>query len=353
MARLRSRRRQSRACRQLETARRAGLARQAAGPSGDRPLPAISVVTPSYNQGRFLPECIESVLGQNYPALEYLIVDGGSTDQSVEVIRRHADRLAFWVSEPDHGQSDAINKGLARASGDLVAWINADDCYLPGSFLAVAEAYRRDPGASFYYGDGFRVGEDGSARAAFFPDGPRPYDEAAMVFGMNYILQPAAFMSRASLGRAGHLDPDLHFGLDTDLWIRLARVAPPVPVAAYLALQREYETTKTASGSFERIEELRRIAERYAGVSMTPGVLCYFLDTLDRLSAERGDVFPPHFRRRIHEFWAAASRLLPAYGAGRDGFPPSNAKRRGVNTGSARRRREAGATAAQGLPRGR
>lgn len=312
-----------------------GAARQAALRSQGGPLPVISVVTPSYNQARFLEQCIDSVLGQDYPELEFSIIDGGSTDGSVEIIRRHADRLSFWVSEPDCGQGDAINKGFARARGELVAWLNADDCYLPGCLLAVAEAHRRDPKASFYFGDGFRVSEDGAARSAFFPHGPRPYDEAAMIFGMNYILQPATFMRRECLAQAGHLDADLHFGLDTDLWIRLARVAPPAPLAAHLAVIREYGATKTSSGSFERVEELRRIAERYAGVSMTPGVLCYFLDTLDRLTAERGDVFPPRFRSQVHEFWAAASRLLPAYGAGRDGFPLSDRKgRRRAKTGA-------------------
>ena len=292
VARLRSQRRESLARRGLAAACREGAARQSAARVADARLPLISVVTPSYNQARFLEQCIESVLGQGYPRLEYLIVDGGSTDGSVEIIRRYADRLSSWVSEPDHGQGDAINKGFARARGELVAWLNADDFYLPGALLAAAEAYRNDPQASFYFGDGFRVGEDGTARAAFFPHGPQPYDEAAMIFGMNYVLQPATFMRREPLAAIGHLDAELHYGLDTDLWIRLARV-----------------------------EELRRIAERHAGVAMTPGVLCYFFDTLDRLAGERPDLFPARFRGRIHDFWAATSRLLLKHGVGPDGFP--------------------------------
>jgi glycosyltransferase involved in cell wall biosynthesis len=307
--------------RRFERARRDGLRRQTRGAGGSSRLPRLSIVTPSFNQGRFLERCIRSVLDQGYPDLEYVVIDGGSTDESVEIIRRHQDRLAYWVSEPDSGQADAINKGIRRTGGELVAWLNADDFYLPGAFAAAAEAFGRDPSRSFYYGDGFRVAEDETPVGAFFPEGPQPYDEPAMVFGLNYVLQPAAFINRACLERAGDLDPSLHYGLDTDLWIRLARVAAPAPIAAHLAASREHAATKTGGGSFARVEELRRIAEKYAEVPMTPGVLCYFLDTLDRLAAERADVFPPRFRRQIHVLWAATSRLMHAYGARPDGFP--------------------------------
>ena len=116
--------------------------------------PRISVVTPSFNQGRFLGQCLRSVLEQDHPDVEYLVVDGGSTDESVALIRAVEGRLAWWVSEPDGGQSDAINKRFARATGEVVAWLNADDFYLPGALSRVARGYEQDPAASFYFGDG-------------------------------------------------------------------------------------------------------------------------------------------------------------------------------------------------------
>src|SRR6266576_1298377 len=115
--------------------------------------PKISIVTPSFNQGRFLEETILSVLNQNYPNLEYIIIDGGSTDETVDVIRRYEDRLAYWVSEKDRGQVHAINKGIEKTTGDLFGFINSDDLYLPGTFSAVAEYFESHPQAEWVCGD--------------------------------------------------------------------------------------------------------------------------------------------------------------------------------------------------------
>lgn len=283
--------------------------------------PRISVVTPSLNQGRFLRECIASVSRQSYPDLEFIIIDGGSNDDSVEIIKEHEAVLAFWCSEPDGGQAAAINKGFRRATGELVAWLNADDFYLPGALLRVASAYRQNPHASFYFGDGLRVDEEGKSLSGFFPEGKVGFDLRALVYGMNCLLQPATFISRDKLTEVGYLDSTLSYGLDTDLWIRLAQRTPPSPVDAVLAASREYARTKTATGSFSRVEELRRIAEKYGGVAMTPGTLCYFLDTLHRLAQNREDVFPESYRRAIVNFWEETAGLLAGYGARWDGFP--------------------------------
>lgn len=290
-------------------------------PDDIRQWPRISVITPSYNQGRFLGECLDSVFRQDYPDLEVLVIDGGSTDGSVAVIKAHEARLAYWCSEPDAGQGDAINKGLRRATGALVAWLNADDFYLPGALASVARAYRQNPHASFYFGDGLRVDKNGDSVGVFFPGGRVGFDLRALVYGLNCLLQPATFINRAWLSEVGPLDPALRYGLDTDLWIRLAAHAPPSPVAALLAASREYPETKTATGSFARVEELRQIAERYGGAAMTPGVLCYFLDTLSRLARERRDIFPESYEQSIRAFWGVTAKLLADYGAGPDGFP--------------------------------
>ncbi|MCC6424070.1 MAG: glycosyltransferase [Phycisphaerales bacterium] len=286
--------------------------------------PKLSIITPSFNQGEFLEQCIESVLSQNYPNLEYLILDGGSTDQSPQIIDRRRQHLTWAISEKDGGQSDAINKGISRATGDLVAWLNADDFYLPGALHTIAQTYRRQPGGSFYFGDGLRVDRQGKSIAGFFPGGRVCFNRPALLMGLNFILQPSTFMDRKMLLQAGMLDGSLHWGMDSDLWMRLSALAPPVPIVAQLSASREYADTKTSTGLFVRIEELRQIAEKHAGAPITPGVLCYFLDTLHKLTRERPDLYPAAYRADIERFWAATAALMGQFGAGTDGFPLHN-----------------------------
>lgn len=284
--------------------------------------PKISIVIPSLNQGRFLDTCIQSILKQNYSNLELIIIDGCSTDESVEVIKKYENYLSYWISEPDQGQSDAINKGLKRATGEIVAWLNADDFYLADAFSHVVAAYHAHPEASFYYGDGHRVNESGEFLATFFPtDSPTPFNRAALIYGLNYILQPATFMNHAILKKINYLDVTLKYGMDSDLWIRLSELAAPVFLAEALAASREYQDTKTATGSFARIEELRRIAHKYSEFPMTPGTLCYFLDTLLTLSRKRFDIFPFSYRASIEKFWQETANILDKFGARPNGFP--------------------------------
>ncbi len=284
-------------------------------------LPRISIITPSYNQGRFLDQCLRSVIESGYPNLEYLVIDGGSTDESVQIIQRHRQHLAFWVSEPDGGQSDAINKGVRRATGDVIAWLNSDDFYLPNALQAVAAAYCRQPDAGFYFGNGWRVDESGQPLSQFFRDGNVLFKRQAFVYGLNTILQPAAFINRKHLRNENLLDAQLKYGMDSDLWLRLARSAEPEPIEACLAASREYGETKTSTGGFPRAEELRQIAEKHSGVPLTPGALLYYLDTLQRLTKQHPDIYPRAFRSELHRFWTAVSERLAIYGAGPDGFP--------------------------------
>jgi hypothetical protein len=288
-------------------------------------LPRITIVTPSLNQGRFLGECLDSVIRQDYPLLQHIVIDGGSTDSSAAVIARYKDRLDYWCIEPDRGQSDAINKGLRRAEGDLVAWLNADDILLEGALGRVAEAFKADNAAPFYFGDGLRVDERGSKKGQFFPEVPVVFDRNALIYGLNYILQPSTFMHRGVLQRSGLLDESLRWGMDTDLWIRLSALGTPRFVPGLQSASREYGDTKTATGMFERVEELRQIAKRHSGAEMTPGVLCYYLDTLHRFSKLREDIFDQSFGGpAIEQFWAAAAMQLAKFGAGGDGFPRSD-----------------------------
>jgi glycosyltransferase involved in cell wall biosynthesis len=284
-------------------------------------LPKISVITPSLNQGRFLRQCLESVLSQGYPNLELLVIDAGSTDESLALIRERETAISYWVSEPDRGQSDAINKGFARATGELVTWLNADDYYLPGSLERVAEAHGADPAAPFYFGDGLRVDESGATISNFFPPGTLRFDRQALVMGLNYILQPSTFINRRFLEQVGYLDVGLRYGMDSDIWMRLSSVGAPRAIPAVLSATREYATTKTASGSFGRVEELRQISMKHSGLPITPGVLCYFFHTLYRFAHEEQGVFPAPYPDDVVRLWTQTQKLLEHYDARPDGFP--------------------------------
>ncbi len=284
-------------------------------------LPRITVVTPAYNSAELIEKCIQSVLAQEYPNLEYIVVDGGSSDGTVEIVQRFDDRLQWWTSEPDDGQADALNKGFRRATGDLVCWLNSDDFFYPRALFEAAAAWRANPHAPFFYGNGFRVDWSGRKLGEFFPDGVVAFRRDATIFGLNCVLQPATFIRRDALESVGLLDVSLHYGFDTNLWIELSALGRPHPIRAHLAASREYGETKTSTGSFPRAEELRRIAERHADVAATPGSVSYYLDTLHRLASSRPDVYPPEYLRSIEQFWSSTALLLRDYGARPDGFP--------------------------------
>lgn len=182
----------------------------------------VSIVTPSFNQACFLEETIQSVLSQNYPHIEYMIVDGGSTDGSVEIIRRYQDRLAWWVSEPDKGQTDAINKGFARANGDILAWINSDDTYLPGAIAEAAGFLDAHPEVGLVYGDANLIDGKGKVLGRF---PARQTDYRRLRRGYVHIPQQTAFFRADLWRRVGPLDPSFYFAMDYDLWVRLAKIS--------------------------------------------------------------------------------------------------------------------------------
>ncbi len=185
-------------------------------------LPLVSIVTPSFNQARFLESTIRSVLEQDYPNLEYIIADGGSTDGSAEVIRRYADRLAWWVSEKDRGQTDAINKGFAHAKGDILAWLNSDDTYEPGAVARAVEALRSRPEVGMVYGEANFIDEHGNVIGRF-PTAQTDYKRLRR--GYVHVPQQASFWRADLWRRVGPLDPSFYFAMDYDLWVRLARVS--------------------------------------------------------------------------------------------------------------------------------
>jgi glycosyltransferase involved in cell wall biosynthesis len=230
--------------------------------------PLVSVVTPSLNMADYLRHAADSVLSQDYPRLEYLVMDGGSDDGTVELLRSYGDRLRF-VSEPDRGQADAINRGFRSTSGEIVAFLNADDTYLPGAVSRAVRGFFDNPEAAVVYGDGLHVNEDGEP-VERYPT--LDFDPDAFMRG-SYICQPAALISRSALERVGLLDDRLQVAIDYDLWIRLSRLYPFARVDELLATSRMHAKAKTTA--------IRRTAYR-EGIALVKRHFGYVpLDWLD------------------------------------------------------------------------
>ena len=198
-----------------------------------RGLPRISIVTPSFNQGPFLERTIVSVLDQKYANAEYIIIDGGSRDQSVEIIQKYQRHLAYWVSEPDGGQSSAINKGFARASGSILTWLNSDDCYLPGTLDYVAEAATAHPETDIFVGAGEMVDEKGQVLCRVTPQPLITLDTLYRWQQGADFLQPSCFFRDRAWHAVGPLDETIHIAFDVDLWMRMAKAG-----SAFLSLDR-------------------------------------------------------------------------------------------------------------------
>ncbi|MCK6538910.1 MAG: glycosyltransferase [Anaerolineales bacterium] len=231
--------------------------------------PLVSIITPSYNQAPYLEQTLRSVLEQDYPRIEYIVIDGASTDGSADIIRKYADRLAYWVSEKDNGQAEAINKGLARATGGIIAWLNSDDFYFPGAVASAVRAFEAHPEAGLVYGDTVAVDEKGEF--IHFPRYAQWSLEDLLTF--HILGQPAVFMRRDILLKAGFLDPSFHFLLDHHLWIRMASHAPMVYVPEQWAAGRFHESAKNIAQAARFGEEAFRILEWAERDSRVSGAL--------------------------------------------------------------------------------
>lgn len=239
--------------------------------------PLVSIVTPSFNQAAFLEQAIRSVLEQSYPHIEYIVVDGGSTDGSREIIEKYADRLAWWVSEKDGGQTEAINKGFARARGEVLAWINSDDTYQPGAIREAVEFLRLNPQVGLVYGDANYIDERGRVIGRF-PAAQTDYRRLRQ--GYVHIPQQAAFF-RADLWRkVGPLDESFYFAMDYDLWVRLAREAPIVYHPRLWANFRLHSDAKTIAADDRCWPEMLRVHYRDGGTPFSMIVLKYWIRKL-------------------------------------------------------------------------
>jgi glycosyltransferase involved in cell wall biosynthesis len=243
--------------------------------SGAEPL--VSIVTPSLNQGRFLEATIQSVLAQDYPRIEYIIVDGGSTDDSLSIIKKYESRLAWWISAEDRGQTDAINKGLAHAKGDFLAWLNSDDAYEPGAVAGAVRALEQDPGCGLVYGDASYIDEAGQIIGKF-PAAQTDY--GGLRRGYVHIPQQASFF-RAEMWRAlGPLDPSFFFAMDYDLWVRIARQSRVKYIPQLWASFRLHTAAKTIAADNRCWPEMLRVHYRDGGKFMSILVAKYYLRKL-------------------------------------------------------------------------
>ena len=235
----------------------------------DNDVQTISIITPSFNQGQFIEDTIKSVLIQDGDfRIEYLIIDGGSTDNSLEIIKKYDNLLKEgawqvkcqsidykWISEKDRGQTDAINKGFKMATGDIVAWINSDDYYFPGVLNRVAELFRRDLNVDVLYGDCVFVDEKGQFLRYFTE--VEDFNIHRLLNYSDYIMQPTTFFKRSALEKVNYLNEELHYTMDWDLWCRLGKSGSKFKyMMSPIAVNRDYELTKTSTGKFKRWYEI-------------------------------------------------------------------------------------------------
>lgn len=255
------------------------------------PLPTVSIVTPSFNQARYLEATIQSVLSQDYPRIEYILVDGGSTDGSLEIIKKYSDQLAWWVSEKDRGQTDAINKGFAHAKGGIFAWINSDDTYEPRAVGQAVRYFLDHPEVGMLYADCNYINEAGQVIGRF----PAAQTDLALLRrGYVHIPQQTMFFRADLWNQIGPLDPSFYFAMDYDLWTRIAARAE----MRYLAGQvwanfRIHTSGKTIAADDRCWPEMLRVHYRDGGSFFAPLVVKYYIRKL------LAPVWAWRFKRRL------------------------------------------------------
>ncbi len=276
-------------------------------PASRRDWPRITVVTPTFNQGPFIEETIRSVLLQGHPNLEYIIMDGGSTDQTVDIIKKYERWLAYWVSEKDRGQAHAINKGWARATGDILAWINSDDWYLPGALQTVSEHFFTKPQSMWIAGV---VENSHSPKNVLKHFLPRPTSLTQCLGRSNYgFHQPGMFWRRNLVEAVGPLDETLHFCFDHDFFIRtLQRQVEQECLPAHLAGFRLHPDSKSCSRLPRFLKEDWLVFERYEH-ALSPVEAAKARRWLSEYEAESWLTFTYHLLAN-HQRWEALRHLF-------------------------------------------
>ncbi|MGA2583543.1 MAG: glycosyltransferase family 2 protein [Tepidisphaeraceae bacterium] len=280
-------------------------------------LPTVSIVTPSFNHAPFIEQTILSVLEQEYPKLEYLVIDGGSSDGTLDILKKYDGRLKY-ISEPDHGQADAINKGFMRSGGEILAWLNSDDTYASGAIRAVAEIFAAQPDIGVVYGDADFIDAHGNfiAPCAHIEN----FNRHRLLYYSDYLVQPAVFFRRAIFESAGGLDVSLNWAMDYDLWLKFAARTEFFYLRKTLAHYRWLGGSKTAGGGAARIEEVRRVALRYGA----RGLPAFFhLEAVRmHLAQATTDMREGHIGPAIYQGLASARSLLSSPRAIRSLFSP-------------------------------
>jgi glycosyltransferase involved in cell wall biosynthesis len=220
--------------------------------------PLVSIVTPSFNKGPYIEETILSVRNQTYPCIEYIVIDGGSTDETLSILEKYSGDIT-WISERDNGQSDAINKGWKRARGDIIAYLNADDTYLPNAVEIAVNYFLQHPETGMIYGDGILSDEKGGF-LEYFTAGE--FNLKDLVFCKDNILQPAVFLRKSVFDAVGDVDVDLHLAMDLDYWIRTGLRYPVTYIPVSLATAKIYKDAKSSALMYRYVKEYEHILKK-------------------------------------------------------------------------------------------
>jgi glycosyltransferase involved in cell wall biosynthesis len=247
--------------------------------------PRISIVTPSYNQGKFLEATIRSVLWQQYPNLEYIIIDGGSTDNSAEIIKKYEKHLAYWVSEPDNGQSHAINKGFARCTGDILAWLNSDDLYLPYTLWKIAHLFTTNRGVDLVTGGWISNDVKANTLFALRPCGNGSFPTTALMLMQHGLIgQPSTFWRKSVWESAGPINENLHYAMDHAFFLRCCDSGFNYKlISEYLSIIQEHNAQKTKQGT-KYIDEFQAVVISYKDRSEWQSLIgCFKLHLAKRM----------------------------------------------------------------------